>query len=738
MHRTASLIGILIGVMGLAACGGGSGSASAPPPAPPPPPPGPTGGLDQRPANSVCVAPALATGPVSVNLPDAYPNLPAFANPLKALQRPADNSRWYVLEQAGRVQSFANDPAVSNLDLVLDIASQVAFSGGNDERGLLGMAFHPDFANNGFVYLYYIDNGSDSVVSRWTSNDGGLTIDPGSESLVIRIDQDASNHNGGEIAFGPDGFLYIGLGDGGGGGDPLERAQDTTNLLGAMLRLDVDSASPFAIPPSNPFAGNALCPTDHSGTSDCPEIYAWGLRNPYRWSFDTATGDLWLGDVGQGSWEEVDRIMLGGNYGWDCREGAHDFEPSGCPQNLIDPVAEYGRSEGFSITGGIVYRGSAIPGLIGNYVFGDFGSGTVWYLTGNGQGGFDRNQLTTTNFGIADFAADSVTGEMYLVDRFGGRLRLFEDAGGTSGSPLPSQLSAVGCFDATDPSQPVAALIPYRPNAAFWSDGADKERWLAIPDGESIVVQADGDFEFPNGSVLAKHFRLQGQLIETRLFMRHPSGVWAGYTYEWNAQGSDATLVQGGRVVSIQGQDWIYPSEAQCLNCHTQAAGRSLGLEVAQLNSDLSYPATGRTANQLTTLDDVMMFSSPLAGDPSTLAALTDPTDTSAPLTDRARAYLHTNCAGCHRPGGLAQGNLDLRFDTSLATTGACDVSPTLGDLGVANARIIAPGDADRSVLWLRMGVRDADAMPPVGSNLVDTAGRTLIRDWLQSLNDCS
>jgi uncharacterized repeat protein (TIGR03806 family) len=740
MTRTVSLI-VWVLVWGLAGCGGGGGSSGGTI-TPPPPPPAPTGGLDQRPANASCVAPAISTGTASVSLTDAYPSLPAFNNPLKALQSPGDNSRWYVLEQAGRVHAFANNPAANSIELVLDIDAQVAFSGGNDERGLLGMAFHPQFASNGFIYLYYIDNGSDSVISRWTSNDNGQTIAPGSEFVIIRINQDAGNHNGGEIAFGSDGYLYIGLGDGGGSGDPRDRGQDTTNLLGAMLRLDVDGASPYGIPANNPFVGNALCPADHSSTTDCPEIYAFGFRNPYRWSFDSATGELWLGDVGQNAWEEVDRVDRGGNYGWDCREGAHDFEPAGCPANLIDPVAEYGRSEGFSVTGGVVYRGSAIPALVGNYVFGDFGTGTVWNLTGNGQGGFDRNLLLNSGFNIAAFAEDSTTREVYLLHRSDtdGRLYLFEDAGGGGGgaSPLPALLSNLGCFDANDPSQPVTGLVPYQPNASFWSDGADKERWLAIPDGQTITIGADNDFEFPNGTVLAKHFRVQGQLIETRLFMRHPNGTWAGYTYEWDAQGADATQVLGGKVVDIGGQDWIYPSGAQCLNCHTAAAGRSLGLEVAQLNSDLTYAATGRTSNQLTTLDDIMMFSAPLSGAPSTLDALADPSDAGAALEDRARAYLHTNCSGCHRPGGAAQGTLDFRFNTALSATGGCDISPVNGDLGVANARVIAPGDADLSVLWLRMGVRDANAMPPLASNLVDSAGRTVIRDWIEGLSSCN
>ncbi|HLF12545.1 MAG TPA: hypothetical protein VJA26_15190, partial [Gammaproteobacteria bacterium] len=206
--------------------------------------------------------------------------------------------------------------------------------------------------------------------------------------------------------------------------------------------------------------------------------------------------------------------------------------------------------------------------------------------------------------------------------------------------------------------------------------------------------------------------------------------------YEWNAQRTDATLVQGNKGVPIGGQDWIYPSGNECLSCHTAAAGFSLGLETAQLNHDFTYASTGRTANQLRTLDDIVMLSS-LLGDPSPRPALADPSDTNAILEARARAYLHTNCAQCHRASGPTPSPMDLRFATALSNTAACDAAPQAGDLGIANARIIAPGDPDRSVLVARMNRRDAQAMPPLASNLVDTTGVALVRAWITSLTTC-
>ena len=660
------------------------------------------------------------------------------------VQAPGDDTRWFVVQKGGTVRVFANaaNPTASTF-ISLAVNS-------NGEGGLLGMAFHPNWAANRQVYLSFTEGSPMvSVVARYTMSTNGLTADPTSRVNVIRVPQPAfDNHKGGQIAFGPDGFLYFGLGDGGSGGDPHNTAQDTTDLLGAMLRLDVNGAAPYAIPPDNPFSpvGGICDQRAHTdSTSNCPEIYAWGLRNPWRWSFDSAssTPDLWLGDVGQGAFEEIDRIQRGGNYGWNCREGrsAYGGRPASCPATntgFVDPVHDYARSLGVSVTGGFVYRGSAVSGLVGRYIFGDFDSGRIWSLVDNG-GAFTAEELADTNFNISSFGQGN-DGELYVVHYSGtGTLHKIVPAGGGGppAPPVPTLLSATGCVNPQAPAQPASGLVPYEPAAPFWSDGATKERWLSLPNSTSIGVGSDGDFAFPNGTVLMKHFRLGGNLIETRLFMRHPDGDWAGYTYEWNAQRTDATLVQGGKTVAIGSQNWIFPSGNDCLTCHTTAAGFSLGLEAAELNHDFLYTATGRTANQLRTLDAITMFTTPL-GDPAQQPVMPNPADTTAQLGQRARAYLHTNCAHCHRTGGPTPSSMDLRYPTLLSSTNACGAMPQSGDLGIgAAARIIAPGSSASSVLVARMSRRDANGMPPLASNVVDTAGVALIQQWIDSLTSC-
>ena len=248
------------------------------------------------------------------------------------------------------------------------------------------------------------------------------------EDIILSIPQGFSNHNGGQIAFGPDGYLYAGWGDGGGAGDPLDRAQDTSNLLGTMIRIGADGGTPYAIPSDNPFVANAanLCSQGFGG-ADCPEIFAWGFRNPWRWSFDRQNGDLWVGDVGQAQWEEVDRVVRSGNYGWDEREGAHCFEPaSGCSTNFADPITEYSHAEGISITGGYVYRGAAVPELQGQYVYADFGSGRIWAVPATSQQGAVGEQLLDTALNITSFAEDN-DGEIYVV-HYGGEVYQIVDA----------------------------------------------------------------------------------------------------------------------------------------------------------------------------------------------------------------------------------------------------------------------------------------------------------------------
>ncbi|HEY3518534.1 MAG TPA: PQQ-dependent sugar dehydrogenase, partial [Gammaproteobacteria bacterium] len=413
----------------------------------PPPPPGVTVGLDSRPSNLSCVAPAktVVTG-TAIQLQRAFPNL-TFDQPVAMLQAPGDDSRWFVVQKGGTVRVFANTatPTASNF-IALTVNS-------NSEGGLLGMAFHPQWSANRQVFLSFTESvPMVSVIARYTISANGLTADPATRADIIKVNQPADNHNGGQIAFGSDTFLYFGLGDGGNGGDsPQMTGQDTTDLLGSFLRLDIDTAgAAYEIPPDNPFAGAPTCPAAHTvSANNCPEIYAWGFRNPWRWSFDSATGDLWAGDVGQGAREEIDRVQRGGNYGWNCREGLLAY--NGCPTpstNFIDPVHDYGRSLGTSVTGGYVYRGSAIPGLVGSYLFSDYGSGIIWRLVPNGSGGFTSEQMLDTSLGIASFGQGN-DGELYVVDLNGGGLhKIVPAGGGTPSSPVPTLLSQTGCVNA--------------------------------------------------------------------------------------------------------------------------------------------------------------------------------------------------------------------------------------------------------------------------------------------------
>lgn len=724
------------------ACGGSSGSAPPPPPPISPPVPPVVLGLDSRPDNQSCVAPSRPNADAEVSITTPWPNLPAFNQPTKMLLEPVPDPRWFVLQKSGELVVFDPD-AATTVTTFLDLSASVRTA---SEGGLLGLAFHPDYPNTPELFLSYtIDHTGPpmrSVVSRFILDD---VTSPGAgtvEQVLLQVDQDFDNHNGGDIAFGSDGYLYIGLGDGGSGGDPNNRAQDTTTLLGSILRIDVTGPgvsfplNPYDVPASNPFAGNDECGPGQNVAS-CPEIFAWGFRNPWRWTFDPVSDQLWAADVGQNSWEEINIVERGGNFGWRCREGAHDFNVSGCGSGLTDPVSEYGRSLGNSVTGGQVYHGSAIPALIGRYVFGDFGSGRIWALQQDGQGGFVNDEIIDSNFAPTSFAAGE-NDELFFTDFTSGQIRMLTPSAAPAPDTVKTLLSATGCTDPGDTTQPYEGLVPYDLNSPFWSDGAAKDRYIGIPNGTTISIDAEGDWIFPNGTILVKNFRLDGDLIETRHMMRHPDGVWAGYTYEWNAQQSDATRVQGGKTVNINGQNWRFPSENQCLQCHTVAAGFSLGPETAQLNGDLLYPSTMRTANQLETLDHIMMFASPLPGTVDNLPALADPLDPNADLTDRARAYLHTNCAQCHRPGGQTQSSMDFRFSTPMSATNACDVMPQEGEFGIANARLIAPGAPERSIIIERATRRDIYQMPPTGSNLVDTEGMTLLTDWIASLVNCN
>lgn len=346
-----------------------------------------------------------SAGPV-IKLQRMFADIP-MDNIVWLTQAPGQDQVWYVVEKAGRVLRLERDSTDGyRSNVFVDITGRV--NAGPNEAGLLGMAFDPHYATNGLVYLSYTgdESGLVSYLSRFQVTDSGNRLSANSEKRLLQVAQPYSNHNGGHIAFGRDGFLYFGLGDGGAGGDPRGNGQNTQTLLGALLRIDVHGADPYAIPSSNPFAQN---------DRGRKEIYAWGLRNPWRWSFDRTTGDLWLADVGQNAWEEVNIITQPGNFGWNGKEGKHCYESATCNNPaFIDPVIEYSHEQGCSVTGGYVYRGSAIAKLQGVYIYGDFCSGTIWGAKGNADGGYSASVLLESGLNIASFAEGN-DGEIYVL-----------------------------------------------------------------------------------------------------------------------------------------------------------------------------------------------------------------------------------------------------------------------------------------------------------------------------------
>lgn len=397
MQRQTGITLLALVACTMAACGGGSsgGNVAVPPPDGQPPP------TDSTP---------------QITIQRVFEQL-AFSQPVALKQAPGDPGRWFVVEKSGVIRVFANNPGSSSGSIFADLSAVVNSSG---EGGLLGIAFHPNFPVTPEVFVSYTRSGAGtplvSLVSRFFSTDNGQTLNVGSEQIILTLPQEQTNHNGGDLHFGPDGNLYVGFGDSGGSGDPREYAQDTSNIHGSIVRINVDGNAPYETPAGNPFAANSVC-TQGFGGAPCPEIYAWGLRNPWRFSFDAVTGKLWAGDVGQNNWEEIDVIEVGQNYGWNDREGAHCFDPpSGCAANFTDPVTEYDHSMGDrSVTGGYVYRGAAIADLIGWYVFADFVSGRVFAIPEGSVPGVVPDVLLDTALSIVSFAEDT-DGELYVLD----------------------------------------------------------------------------------------------------------------------------------------------------------------------------------------------------------------------------------------------------------------------------------------------------------------------------------
>jgi uncharacterized repeat protein (TIGR03806 family) len=706
-------------------------------------------GLETRPSNTTCTAPARPPSTAPVKWQQVFANV-QLQLPTMIAQIPGDKTRWFASLRGTTNGGTANIVSFSttttgNPTVVGSIGTLGAMQ---SEGGLLGMAFHPNFAQNGRLYVTWVRDGGptdfQSEVGYLTSADKTGASFTGYTPILGPFTQPFSNHNGGGIAFGKDGLLYLSFGDGGAGDDTPHNGQNKNGFFSKILRIDVDNVpggKTYGIPDGNPFK---------NGGGE-PATFAMGFRNPFRFSLDRETNEVWVGDVGQDQWEEIDaKVKIGGNYGWPCREGLHDSpnatNAAKCPlgagtPGLIDPVAEHQHvpANSRSITGGVVYRGKAIPDFVGSYVYGDYAKQQLWTISFDpGTGEPVKTQLMDAPAANWVELAEDNDGEVYAVAMNQGAIYKMVPAGPQAANTFPQRLSKTGCVDPADAKKPAAGLVGYTVNAPLWSDGAQKDRWLAIPDGKNITVKdADGDFDFPNGTVLMKTFTVGGKRIETRLFMRHDDGGWNGYTYEWLDDQSDAVLLPAGKTKNLGTQTWTFPSRSDCVSCHSDAAGRSLGLELGQLNGDYVYSTNNLIANQLKTLDHIGMFDKPLGKPVDQLIAYPDPYGTAAPLDVRARAYLHSNCSNCHRPKGGGRGNMDLRFGSAFADTKTCNVDPEAGDIGVAGGKLVVPGAPEKSILALRPHSPAANRMPPLASSVVDAPGVMVLDDWIRGIAAC-
>ncbi len=674
--------------------------------------------------------PQELSNPSSVIFARAFPNL-TFNAPIMITSARDASNRMFVVERAGVIRVFPNSSAVTLAPVFLNISARVSTEG---EQGLLGLAFPPDFKNSGYFFVHYSANAGArrSVFSRFRVSAANPNVaDPLSETLVLEVAQPAglSNHKGGSINFGPDGFLYMALGDGGGGGDPFANGPNLRQLLGKVLRINV-STLPYTIPADNPFGQNR-CATA-VGTVNCGEIWAYGVRNPFRWSFDRVTGELWMADVGQDAWEEIDIIKRGGNYGWNAWEGNHLYNNTVNPPAQTPPIHEYNHTVGQSITGGYVYRGNLFPALKGGYFYSDFNSGAAFALIYNGTQVVSNTSLGNVPF-VASFGEDE-QGELYAVNLVAGTVLTLSPNPNQSAPTLPGLLSQTGLFTNLATLSPAQGMMEYEVNSPLWSDNAIKRRWMGIPTNQRIQFSVNGPWGLPAQSVLVKHFELtlangQTRRLETRVLILMKQG-WTGFTYRWNAQQTDATLTlnqatENFQVINSQNQTvtqtWTYPGTSACMRCHTQVSGFVLGLSTAQSNRK----------NQLQKWNQLGLFQNDI-GPANAFSALAALDDNSRTITDRARSYLHSNCANCHQPNGPTAVDMDLRFGA--ANMNVLNVPPTTGDLGLVNPARVRSGSRTSSVIYERLQRLDGSRMPPLGSAVIDVNGLSVIGQWIDGI----
>jgi uncharacterized repeat protein (TIGR03806 family) len=542
-------------------------------------------------------------------------------------------------------------------------------------------------------------------------------------------------------------MLYATAGDGTSDSDNWLSAQDVSNLLGGVMRIDVEhptAEQPYSIPPDNPF----LHIPGARG-----ELWAIGLRNPWRMTVDAVTGQIWVGNNGQDLWETVHLLGRGENYGWSVYEGSHPFyaHRNLGPGELTLPTFEHHHTESRSLTGGIVYNGDRIPELKGAYIYGDYSTGKIWAGRHNGTEVTWHREIADSAIQIAGFS-NSHQGELLIVDHGGGIYRLqvnpaIERPGDSP--PFPTKLSETGIFESVSEHRVAPGVIPYSINSPAWNDGATTERFIAIPGDKKIEYKAARGWDFQDGSVLVQtlsvdeetHGIIAKRRIETRILTRQ-QGEWTGYSYEWNAQQDEANLVEReGKNISLEvafdgrvGEEstWRIPSRAECMSCHSRAVNYCLGMTELQMNRSHDYADAGD--NQLRTLEHIGLFSAPLPKPVDELKKLVDPHDAAAPLETRAKSYLHANCSGCHVSAGGGNARMELEFTTLLDDMEVVSHFPQHDTFGLTQPLIVAPSEPDRSVMLTRLNRRGRGQMPPLVSNRIDKQGAGLIKQWIASM----
>ncbi|MGZ0166946.1 MAG: PQQ-dependent sugar dehydrogenase [Planctomycetales bacterium] len=709
----------------------------------------------------------------------------SFEQPTVLTNAPSTD-RLFVAEQKGRIYSIPNDPDCEQADLFLDVNELVGrlnamLGEGNQATfgSVYGLTFHPEFASNRKFYVCYTVNYRQSKGAKKLdgtrvvqlkadgNNPPRAIVDSETEIITWK----AGGHNGGCLKFGHDGMLYVSTGDGGAAFPPdgLNTGQDVSDLLASVLRIDVDrpqAGIAYSIPDDNPFV-------KLEGARG--EVWAYGMRNPWKMSFDRQTGKLWVGDVGWELWELVYQANAGDNFGWSLFEGrqpVHTERRPG-PTPIVPAVAEIPHTEGASITGGFVYRGERLPELKGHYIFGDWETRRFWGIPVDGEQFGQRRELVEPSVRIVGFAERN-DGELLLLDHDSGTIHeLVRNDVENTQAAFPRRLSETGLFRSVGSHEPADGVVPFSIQAAQWSDYATAERWLGLTNDSSIGLQnrptAVGGsmfkrtMDFPNDAVLMKTLSLEmvrgepvsERKIETQIL--HFNGYdWRGYSYRWNANQTDAELVEAGGTTAAfeiddetapggsRRQTWKFPSRMECIRCHNPWAEFSLAFNVAQLNRP--HEQTG--GNQLAALQRLGVFhEAPQdlpANDSFAVAEpapplderpqLVDPFDGSTDLGKRARSYLHVNCAHCHRFNGGGAAKIYLPFDMPIHKTEAIETRPTQGTFGIHDAMIIAPTDPYRSVLYFRMAKSGPGHMPHLGSQYVDQRGLSLIHDWIHLL----